>query len=896
MPISNNPIRQSTKRTSHETPKSIGTGTYMAKVVGHMDKKFMGGLKVQLLRQGSSPDSDSRNAQTKIVQYASPFYGVTPNYSASDEDSYRATQQSYGFWAVPPDIGSIVLCTFVEGLDDHGFWFACVPANFMNFMVPDGRAATANTTANIPEVYKNKKVPVGEYNVNKVDPQGQTQPTYYPRPANPDAIISLEGQGLLHDDIRGVTSTSARREIPSMVFGMSTPGPLDKRPNAPKVPRGTIEDQVDVFSSRLGGQSIVMDDGDEKIVRRGHPGSTPAEYANIEQSETGGDQTRPANELMRFRTRTGHQILLHNTEDLVYIANSRGTAWIELTSNGKIDIFAQDSVSIHSQQDLNFAADRDINFTAYEGDVNVVAGGKFQADLGNGINFTSGASFRLNAAEDLSLNAANVSVSGIDNVSILSQASMSMLGKSQVTVGSEGADTTIESGTAVKIFTDGDIHALAKGSTFITSFEGETHLSSALKTSITAENLVDISSTAANVRITANNEIHLKSGNSMYQQSGARIDINAAQSGYFTSGSNINLKAAGVVAADAGEVHLNSGLAGSAGSATPANTSRLATQPTAPSPIVPIEPTHAAQVSRVPQHEPWMQHENLNPVAYSPERTRAGLEQVDSTPIPRTNGGTGVLPDTFLPPNKQSASGTINTQYSPQFDNTQSPGTVPPVYTPNATTGTISDPLTEAPAGAISGFTDAQTTSYLNTLGQRESGNRYDAVNSIGFAGKYQFGKLALADMGYIRMDKVRTGTNLQVMTNPASWSGKDGISSIDDWTSAPELQESVMLRYTNGNLRTLNRIGAVTSGDSKETIMGMLMGAHLLGPKGIKDWRNGQGGADAYGTSGGEYFQLGKSAFNGAAPNIENPNRLEQDEELQKLYAQRQEQSGGPV
>jgi predicted chitinase len=70
------------------------------------------------------------------------------------------------------------------------------------------------------------------------------------------------------------------------------------------------------------------------------------------------------NELIRIRTRTGHQILLHNSQDLIYIGNAKGSAWIELTSNGKLDVFATDSVSIHTETDFNLRADRDFNIEA----------------------------------------------------------------------------------------------------------------------------------------------------------------------------------------------------------------------------------------------------------------------------------------------------------------------------------------------------------------------------------------------------------------------------------------------------------------------------------------------------------------------------------------------------
>ena len=78
--------------------------------------------------------------------------------------------------------------------------------------------------------------------------------------------------------------------------------------------------------------------------------------------ETDGDPTPPFNEHVRLRTRTGHSVLLHNTEDLIYIANSKGTAWIELTSDGKIDIFAQDSILLNTEADFNLHALRNIYF------------------------------------------------------------------------------------------------------------------------------------------------------------------------------------------------------------------------------------------------------------------------------------------------------------------------------------------------------------------------------------------------------------------------------------------------------------------------------------------------------------------------------------------------------
>jgi hypothetical protein len=133
-----------------------------------------------------------------------------------------------------------------------------------------------------------------------------------------------------------------------------------------------------------------MDDGDDRFIRKKPAGEGPVEYAEVEKKEKGNVDI-PFNEYFRVRTRTGHQILLHNSEDLIYIGNARGTAWIELTSNGKIDIYAEDSISIHTENDLNFRADRDINFEAGR-NVNIkAAGGKMQLESVGSVNIIAAA-------------------------------------------------------------------------------------------------------------------------------------------------------------------------------------------------------------------------------------------------------------------------------------------------------------------------------------------------------------------------------------------------------------------------------------------------------------------------------------------------------------------------
>jgi hypothetical protein len=368
------------KRTP-ENHSPIGPGPYLARIVSHLDPKYMGTLQVQLLRDvGNLPN---RVGNTIPVKYLSPFYGVTGLEHTGNNPTYNDTQKSYGFWMIPPDVGTTVMVIFVEGDIKQGYWIGCVQDEYMNFMTP-GLAATELHN----EPGTSKRV-VAEFN-KKLNEQTQADTTLIKKPTHPfDQVLSR--QGLSGDETRGTTTSSARRDLPSMVFGISTPGPIDRQIGAKKGNIGFYESKVSgAFVSRLGGSTFVMDDGDENFLRVGSAADSPSQYVSVENDETGGDPTIPHNELVRIRTRTGHQILLHNSEDLIYIGNARGTTWIELTSNGKIDIYAKDSVSVHTEADLNVTADRDINLKAGR-NVNIKAGEKFHAESGDVWEALSGA-------------------------------------------------------------------------------------------------------------------------------------------------------------------------------------------------------------------------------------------------------------------------------------------------------------------------------------------------------------------------------------------------------------------------------------------------------------------------------------------------------------------------
>ena len=322
-------------------------------VKNNIDPTRSGRLQVWIPDLGGDEDN-SKN--WRIVSYASPFYGTTYQPTRSKNNKFDEVKHTYGMWFVPPDVGNQVICTFIAGDPNRGFWFACILDRRGQYSLPshaggqegvDFDVSTIKSSALKSAIYSAKKngsvfMPLTEFNPYKKssqDPQDRKKAVH-----EYQAIQYLQ-QGLANDPVRGARPSSAQRDMPSQVFGISTPG------------KSASPGKGQVFE-REGGSSIVMDDGNDRRLRKYKPSEGPSEYVDLENNEQGGLVNWPEDESFRIRTRTGHQILLHNSEDLIYITNSTGTAWMEFTSNGKIDIYCKDSISIHSEQDFNFEIGR----------------------------------------------------------------------------------------------------------------------------------------------------------------------------------------------------------------------------------------------------------------------------------------------------------------------------------------------------------------------------------------------------------------------------------------------------------------------------------------------------------------------------------------------------------
>lgn len=171
------------------------------------------------------------------------------------------------------------------------------------------------------------------------------------------------------------------------------------------------------------------------------------------------------------------------------------------------------------------------------------------------------------------------------------------------------------------------------------------------------------------------------------------------------------------------------------------------------------------------------------------------------------------------------------------------------------------------PAGGIGNLTSDEVKAYMAQVGYSESRGDYNAVNQYGYLGKYQMGAGALIDGGY-----VKPGTTQSGLSNPANWTGKDGIASSTDFLNNSAIQETQMYNYTVNNYNRLRANGVITSDSGSSDMAGYLSVAHLLGAGGAKTWYTGGGGADANGTTGDTYYNRGRYSQEVLLASVQHP------------------------
>jgi hypothetical protein len=313
----------------------VDPGPYEATIMNASDTIRTGRIDVYIPALGGPINSTD---SWYTVRYAQPYFGKTNKDLIDKQES--SGLHSYGMWMSPPDPGTKVVVTFMEGLSNKGIVIGCIVDDITNFMCPGLPCSKYWVqTPEVSELFPAYQVgkdflPVIEYNP-KVKRDVDNKAGVIERPVNIPLAKILKEQGLIGDSVRGLSHSTSQREANSSVYGINTPG---RQANSLDSSNETV--------GRKPGHMFVMDDGDDK-----------------------GKSNQ-----MRMRTSTGHQILMDDDAGIIYVATASGNAWIEMTNNGNIHVYGKQSLSIHTEGSFNVHAGGNINLNSQMG-INVLAEG-----------------------------------------------------------------------------------------------------------------------------------------------------------------------------------------------------------------------------------------------------------------------------------------------------------------------------------------------------------------------------------------------------------------------------------------------------------------------------------------------------------------------------------------
>jgi len=857
----------------------------------------------------------------RTVNYASPYYGSTFQPTSSLNNTFTGTTHTYGMWAVPPDIGNYVLCTFVNGDPERGFWFACVPATLSNWMVPsiaadnkidrnslsDGIKSRVLPESSVPPQY----LPAAEFNEN-ID--GTVNGTFYnnAKPIHEFQANILFQQGLDRDKTRGAISSTSQRETPSHVFGISTPGraltkdPADDPEYESKVNSGTItEDQFSV-PTRKGGHTFVMDDGDA----------------------SGVDQ------LIRLRTAGGHQLLMNDDQDIIYVGNKNGTSWVEISETG-INIYTAGGFNIRAEDTINMHSDKDINFQAL---------GSINMDGSTSVNISS-AQINFGGSESLLMYGAKTNIGA-------GQITLSADGKLNV---SSGGAMTLSGGTIdINGGSGGNsisCPTLAKNKLADTTFDDKkTKLWYSVPASVDSiatilpshEPWPRAGTPAPLTKQAASSDCAPATGGAVSSYTlpppnGNKLDngkVNGQSAPWTTDTAFIDKVKTVAAAINANYVdvlacmHLETGgtfdpaitnslgytgliqfgeasgarLVGTTTAALRAMdrvtqcdyvqkyfiANRLTTK--APTPRLVdlyltilwpaavgkpgdyvIFPAGSAQYKANPAFDPGhtVGYITVDMVAATAAQHLTSIQQALANAGASSQGvvtsGTGATVTdgqgnpvkTSTLSNTPAATGNVGI--------TKSAGEA--VVAPSCPAEYLAKTTTFSPGSGIGSdspkFAQTQVKAMMAELGYFESQFNYSQVSSDGTRiGKYQVDASYLADAGYIKPDAIKQyGT--ATLSKPASWTGKDGIQSQADFFTNQVVQDTIQDTEFTNNYTALTANGGITSTDDVCTAAGMLFVAHQFrSTDKAKQWRDKGDIQDALGREGSVYYNHGRYAI----------------------------------
>jgi hypothetical protein len=371
----------------------------IGRVVDTNDPMQMGRVRVWI----AGLDADTAKVgDIPFAIYCSPFAGHQQVQSRGPTDGvYTPGPVAFGMFNIPK-VGTDVVVAYLNGDPNYRIWFGALFGAMLAGTMPHGRYTFNNPSA--PEGVLDGPLSANE---QPIQPLYENYTTAYTRTtavASNDGGVGLNPRKNFEWRVRGADYQVAG------LGNIQKNLPTQKVANLP-------DDRNYVYTEEDGNEFANGDYTQGYALSQIEPNAT-YEESLIDGGQNLDPQTyswttpgfssialddRQQNCRIRLRTGSGHQILLDDTNERIYISTVQGNNWVEMDQDGSIDIYAARRVSIHSEMD-----------------VNVTAGGTFRVYATDGIHMTSGGEIRMTANADFSLNttSGDVQIASTGNVNI----------------------------------------------------------------------------------------------------------------------------------------------------------------------------------------------------------------------------------------------------------------------------------------------------------------------------------------------------------------------------------------------------------------------------------------------------------------------------------------------
>lgn len=362
-------------RTSAITSRQARfTGLTIGTVLGTSDYQQMGRLYVLCPELGDPPDLDpTRFLELPPCTYVSPLAGSIGTNARGSDDYTSEGAIAYGFWSIPK-IGSSVAVACVDGDPNQRIWIGCIYDQFQTNTLPNGRYVTngsgtpdgpfTSTESPIQPTYSNYRQAFGGKDGNY---EWRTRGADYQATAL-SADLSESANNPTADD-HNLTKTYADGSSHTFTEGYATQ--RDQR-------QEKLPDSSTYSWSTPGQHAISMDD-------------------------------RPENCRARIKTAAGHQIILDDTNERIYINTAQGNNWIQIDQDGCIDVFSSEKVSVHAKH-INMTSDESIRLYS-KGDIHLRAENNIKMFAGNDIDVVATNDIRTSATNIHAVAATNIAES-----------------------------------------------------------------------------------------------------------------------------------------------------------------------------------------------------------------------------------------------------------------------------------------------------------------------------------------------------------------------------------------------------------------------------------------------------------------------------------------------------